>query len=612
VRTAYETIIQEEKPLLIDPCNDTPSSHFSFKEDGFVDFLTERGKVTIELLQLNRKQLIADRNSTLANLGKVWTQFVSYMVDQEKNWPALQEIGKEWALILDEQSSKPYIAASKQFINNKIKDHPDILSFFEKKLYEFKLETRILTYDTPPQIKIIDQDSFKETALSVADRLRIEQIPLLLTKQLYLESIEVQNYKCFDYLKLELKAWTSDLSDAGQRPWLLFLGENGVGKSSILKAIAIALMGTTNQNKWAEYLNPNSLLKRGKSKGFIKLSYNDGEETLVSFTKDSSELISTLKTPISNLIGYGSIRLLPKKQIKPEQGSFDGVKVGNLFDYTIALEDATNWLLKTSKKDFDKAAITLKDLMLLSPETKLTKDKKQQQILVKFEGKEPMPVDHLSDGYRTIYALAVDIISTLSTENITYDLAEGIILIDEIETHLHPRWKMQVVERLRYAFPKLNFIVSTHEPLCLRGMHKDETIVLTLGENNDVVALADLPDPSELRIDQILTSEFFGLKSTMDTKTEKLFEEYYTILAKDQNDRTQDEIDRSFELNTLIPKIKHLGNDLRSDLAYYIIDELLAQKVKNEGLKIDELKEKAISRVRSIWKTIKSESNDLS
>jgi hypothetical protein len=207
--------------------------------------------------------------------------------------------------------------------------------------------------------------------------------------------------------------------------------------------------------------------------------------------------------------------------------------------------------------------------------------------------------------------LAVDIIATLSSENITYDLAEGVILIDEIETHLHPRWKMQVVERLRNAFPKLQFIVSTHEPLCLRGLQKNEAVVLRLGDADEVVAVTDLPDPSKLRIDQILTSEFFGLKRTKDVKTERLFEDYYAILAKDQEDRSAEENERSYELSHQIAKIKHLGNDTREDLVYYVIDELLAQQVKKDGMKMKELKDAALKRVQTIWDTINKTANDL-
>ena len=204
--------------------------------------------------------------------------------------------------------------------------------------------------------------------------------------------------------------------------------------------------------------------------------------------------------------------------------------------------------------------------------------------------------------------LAVDIMSTLVRENVTFDLVEGMVIIDEIGTHLHPRWRMEVVSRLRKAFPKIRFVVTTHEPLCLRGLYRGETVVLTKNVDQEIVALTDLPDPSELRVDQILTSDFFGLKSTIDPQTEKLFEEYYAILALDESQRTEEQKNRLLVLNELIPKIKHLGDSVREEIIYYVVDELLAKKTRAEGLQIKEqIKEEAKKRVESLWMLISSE-----
>ncbi|AIM37566.1 hypothetical protein KO02_13365 [Sphingobacterium sp. ML3W] len=199
--------------------------------------------------------------------------------------------------------------------------------------------------------------------------------------------------------------------------------------------------------------------------------------------------------------------------------------------------------------------------------------------------------------------------ATLTSENVRFDLAEGMVLIDEIGTHLHPRWRMEVVSRLRKAFPKIRFIVTSHEPLCLRGLIEGETIVLTKNEHKEIIALTELPDPSELRIDQILTSDFFGLKSTIDPQTEKLFDEYYKILALEEKDRSEEQKNRILELSHVIPRIKHLGDTEREELAYYVIDELLARKTRKDGLKIkNNLETEALIRIKSIWKSLDNKS----
>jgi len=56
--------------------------------------------------------------------------------------------------------------------------------------------------------------------------------------------------------------------------------------------------------------------------------------------------------------------------------------------------------------------------------------------------------------------------------------ASAIVLIDELDAHLHPRWKMRIVSSLRKAFPQVQFIASTHDPLVLRGIRNNEVAVL--------------------------------------------------------------------------------------------------------------------------------------
>lgn len=236
----------------------------------------------------------------------------------------------------------------------------------------------------------------------------------------------------------------------------------------------------------------------------------------------------------------------------------------------------------------------------------------EKRIFVKKESGERIFINDLSDGYQSVYLLAIDIMETFVGEMTSFDLVEGMVIIDEIGTHLHPRWRMEVVERLRKAFPKIQFVVTTHEPLCLRGLRAGEAIVLTKDSEKEIIALTDLPDPSELRVDQILTSDFFGLKSTIDPETERLFDEYYAILALEEKDRSEEQKNRLLDLSQIIPRIKHLGDTEREELTYYVIDELLARKTREDGLKIKKnIEAEALKRVESIWKSLDTKNRSL-
>lgn len=112
--------------------------------------------------------------------------------------------------------------------------------------------------------------------------------------------------------------------------------------------------------------------------------------------------------------------------------------------------------------------------------------------------------------------------------------------------------------------------------------------------------ITDLPDPASLRVDQLLTSPFFGLQSAVDPETEIIFNEYYSLLAKE--DLTIEEENRKLYLSDKIPKMKYLGDSLREELAIYVIDELLAKK--KDSFNLDELKTEAKERVKLIWDTL--------
>ncbi len=94
---------------------------------------------------------------------------------------------------------------------------------------------------------------------------------------------------------------------------------------------------------------------------------------------------------------------------------------------------------------------------------------------------EIKPFKQLSDGYRSMISLVADIAFrswSISPLAITNQRQEGIVLIDEIDLHLHPNWQKHIIADLKRVFPKIQFIITTHSPFIVQGLRASELINL--------------------------------------------------------------------------------------------------------------------------------------
>jgi uncharacterized protein (TIGR02646 family) len=594
LKAKYSDVIEFEVPLLIDPCHDDPEKHLSYNVEGEVIAKTLKGEKTIDIMQLNRSELVSARRLAGEKIAEEWT-YILLKTDNNEDSEVLNKIFKKWLLVFDNKSPEQYLGYSRGIILDILKQSLTDDYLFNSPGFGFnkpdhfdanKVENLRTQLDNHRKDNSLnDQKDFNEDHSGKNE-----------FKHLIIEKLVLSNFKCFSHLELVLK--NNSVSNSPEEPLVLLLGENGVGKSSLLKALAIGLSG----NEYIRSLNitGKDLLKKNSNTGFIRI-YLSGAKVPIEVTFNEDSITSTVSQPIVNMIAYNSIRLFPDAgKLLSEQTFYYGAKAKSLFDYTLSMADAEKWLINLKKEKFDFAAIALKELMQLDMEDHIFTA--NDEVFIKYKNGDEAGISILSDGYKSLFYLAVDIMSTWENFNASFDLLEGIVMIDEIGSHLHPRWRMEVVGRLRKTFPKIHFILTTHEPLCLRGVKKDEAVVLLRDENNNIVLVNDLPDPAELRIDQILTSEFFGLRSTMDSSTELILQEYYSILAIPEEERNSTQKERLFFLKKEVPKIKHLGDTEREDIVYYVIDELLASKTREKNARITfDLKEEALQKVKELW-----------
>ena len=159
----------------------------------------------------------------------------------------------------------------------------------------------------------------------------------------------------------------------------------------------------------------------------------------------------------------------------------------------------------------------------------------------------------LSDGFQSVVAMCADIMISLLERWNDMQVAEGIVLLDEIEGHLHPSWKIEIVDRLRRCFPRVTFLATTHDPLCLKGLSECEVVVLRRDESRRVRIMSSVPEFEDLRADQILTNpQLFGLASTIG-KTPQAISRYSELMKKRRRSSEEKvELERlRLQLNTL-------------------------------------------------------------
>ena len=134
--------------------------------------------------------------------------------------------------------------------------------------------------------------------------------------------------------------------------------------------------------------------------------------------------------------------------------------------------------------------------VLTEPTLRLVVSKRGQQL----------DLTQLSDGERSLLAMMMDLCRRLSLANPELDdplQGTGVVLIDEIELHLHPKWQREIVDKLRITFPNIQFILTTHSPFVVQTLREGELRLLGDSQEDDV--LQDPGDYANRGLEEVVT-----------------------------------------------------------------------------------------------------------
>jgi len=405
---------------------------------------------------------------------------------------------------------------------------------------------------------------------------------------MYISKVILKNIRGFANLEFELMR-----ADGTYAGWTVFTGDNGSGKSTLLKAIAIGLTGKDTAralqpsfHRWVREGAPEQ--KAAIQLEIVRCSEDDamsdsGRNPVAGFPAKIILKIGGKETSLQTAIpdkkpknystpdrtiwssdangwfscGYGPFRRVfgaspeaARQMVAPSTERFV-----TMFQEAASLAEVDQWLRNLKHKELENKSAEKEQLALLMGilqddlmPNQITVDRVDSDGLwLKDRNGVRLSWGEMSDGYRAALALLADILRHLINAYGISGLAErgsdghlfikrsGVVLIDEIDAHLHPEWQREVGFWLKRHFPSVQFLVTSHSPIICQAA--DDNGLFVLPEPGSEVAPRPLTTEEYHRViasrpNTILLGPAFGLQNTWSPRAVKARAEFAKIESK--------------------------------------------------------------------------------
>ncbi len=369
---------------------------------------------------------------------------------------------------------------------------------------------------------------------------------------MFLRSIHLKNFKCFDDIELSFAE-----EDGTIRKWTLLLGENGTGKSALLKAIALVTSGSnaltdllTDTDDWIRHGEEECMISAvlGMESGEkeISLSIKRGEDRLDVIRHNEDEL-APLDEERYLVVGYGASRRLSSSESwrMMAPGMFRAIRADNiatLFNPDAVLTPIETWAMSLDYEYKDGVHFVQKVLEDFLPGIKFHEiDKKGGRLLFKTPD-GIVPLRSLSDGHQCVAAWVGDLLYRITgsfddipgaSDDYRSPLeANGLLLIDEVDLHLHPRWQRELLSLLRKRLPNFQVIATTHSPITAQQAGINQLHYVTR-RNGRIEIEQFTGNPRSLLINQLLMTDVFGLESDESLEVQEKKNRYRELRDKE-------------------------------------------------------------------------------
>ncbi len=406
-----------------------------------------------------------------------------------------------------------------------------------------------------------------------------------------LEKLYLSHIQITDLRALAECDWQIDVAEGPG--WHVLLGDNGAGKSTMLRAIALALFEAREtealRQNWATWL------RNGHPRGRANATLTHADQLLHRQRTIEFKLIApspvthTGATPIVTHDGTG--RDAPAPVFSAGYGPFRRFSGGDLeyekeieayprllrhlslFSERAALTESLGWLKDLRFKQLEghpdgdllgavRAFINESNLLPLG--VQLTDVSSEAVTFV--DGNDcRVPIEELSDGFRSVLSLTLDLLrhmasafgasGVFSPVDPLRIVASGIVLIDEVDVHLHPRWQHRIGDWFRAHFPAIQFIVATHSPLICQAA--DTVFLLPTPGSADPGRRLVGTELDRLRYGNVLdafSTGVFGLDITRSEESKRLLQRLAELNTKELDEElSPDEQAEQSRLRAILP-----------------------------------------------------------
>jgi hypothetical protein len=382
--------------------------------------------------------------------------------------------------------------------------------------------------------------------------------------------------------------------------WNILLGDNGTGKSTILRAVATAIAG--------EDAGPfaHRLLRSGQTSAAITLeTARNTYRTGLHGNSTRAELLSIPGRPLEAegwlAVGFPALRTVSWNRPKAAESEVRGRPTpADLLplvqgDPDPRLDKLKQWIVNLdywSKDEQTRTGSPGRYGALIHTFFRIVGEI-TEGLTIRFREVKPQTNEvtiETDDGELPLEAVSQGTTSLMGWVGILlqrfYEVygddedptrRPAVVLMDEIDAHLHPEWQRTLIAKLSRIFPNVQFIATTHSPLVVAGLEPEQVFRFVRGEDG---RLARLPVDVEMlrgRADQILTGDLFGLKTTVDPVTGRKMDRYRDLLGKSR--RTDEEESEIQELQGVLQASIPVRETPPERRAQELLEALLQEQV---------------------------------